>query len=89
MEEKLPGCNLLATPNIDSKYKRLKRMYNAVTDMLGSSGFGWNETLHYVESHPKAKGLLNKSLLKYDQLGFIFGKDRATGKAAEAPGDAV
>ncbi|KAK2995344.1 hypothetical protein RJ640_006564 [Escallonia rubra] len=89
MEEKLPGCNLLATPHIESKYKGLKRMYYVVTDMLGSSGFGWNETLHSIESHPEAKGLLNKPLFKYDQLGFIFGKDRATGKSAEAPGDAV
>ncbi|KAK2965846.1 hypothetical protein RJ640_026697 [Escallonia rubra] len=100
MEEKLPGCNLLATPHIESKYKGLKRMYYVVTDMLGSSGFGWNETLHsvevkgteweaYLKSHPEAKGLLNKPLFKYDQLGFIFGKDRATEKSAEAPGDAV
>ncbi|KAK2975419.1 hypothetical protein RJ640_014000, partial [Escallonia rubra] len=83
------GCNLLATPHIESKYKGLKIMHYVVTDMLGSSGFGWNETLHSVESHPEANGLLNKPLFKYDQLGFIFGKDRATGKAAEAPGDAV
>ncbi|KAK2970504.1 hypothetical protein RJ640_013576 [Escallonia rubra] len=100
MEEKLPGCNLLTMPHIESKYKGLKRMYYVVTDMLGSSGFGWNETLHsvevkgtkweaYLKSHPEAKGLLNKPLFKYDQLGFIFGKDRVTGKVAEALDDVV
>ncbi|KAK2988827.1 hypothetical protein RJ640_022538 [Escallonia rubra] len=52
-----------------------------------STGIKYSQLLHH--NHPEAKGLLNKSLFKYDQLRFIFSKDRATGKAAEAPVDAI
>ncbi|KAL4029979.1 hypothetical protein IC575_008207 [Cucumis melo] len=38
-------------------------------------------------SHPAAKGLLNKSFVHYDELSYVFGKDRATGGRAESFAD--
>ncbi|KAL4011834.1 hypothetical protein IC575_028897 [Cucumis melo] len=38
----------------------------------------------WVKSHPMAKGLLNKSFVHYDELSYVFGKDRATGGRAES-----
>ncbi|KAL0539423.1 hypothetical protein IC582_023635 [Cucumis melo] len=40
-----------------------------------------------VESHPAAKGLLNKSFVHYDELSYVFGKERATGGRAKSFAD--
>uniref|UniRef100_A0A9I9EAV6 Retrotransposon protein n=1 Tax=Cucumis melo TaxID=3656 RepID=A0A9I9EAV6_CUCME len=42
---------------------------------------------NWVKSHPVAKGLLNKSFPHYDELSYMFGKDRATGVRAETFAD--
>ena len=39
------------------------------------------------QSHPAAKGLLNKSFPYYDELTYVFGRDRATGRFAETFAD--
>lgn len=49
MEHKLPGCGIKASPHIDSRVKLLRRQYTAIQEMLGASGFGWNESMKYVE----------------------------------------
>ncbi|KAK9671817.1 hypothetical protein RND81_12G056400 [Saponaria officinalis] len=60
----------------------------------GSSSFGWNDEEKYVtceqsvwdiwvKSHKNAAGLRNKSFPLYDDLGKIFGKDRAKGDEGE------
>ncbi|KAJ6838323.1 uncharacterized protein M6B38_321230 [Iris pallida] len=80
----------------------MKKQYCAIAEMLGpnASGFGWNDELKcvmcdknvfqdWVKSHPTAKGLRNKPFPYYDDLGAIFGKDRARGEAAEGPTDAI
>uniref|UniRef100_A0A9I9EMG7 Retrotransposon protein n=1 Tax=Cucumis melo TaxID=3656 RepID=A0A9I9EMG7_CUCME len=36
-----------------------------------------------MQSHPTAKGLLNKSFPYYDELAYAFGRDRAKGRFAE------
>ncbi|KAA0050216.1 hypothetical protein IC582_021749 [Cucumis melo] len=41
----------------------------------------------WVKSHPAAKGLLNKSFVHYDELSYVFGKDRATGGRTECFAD--
>uniref|UniRef100_A0A9I9EKM1 DUF8040 domain-containing protein n=1 Tax=Cucumis melo TaxID=3656 RepID=A0A9I9EKM1_CUCME len=41
----------------------------------------------WFESHPTAKGLLNKSFAHYDELSYVFGKDRATGGWVESFAD--
>ena len=44
MHAMLPGCDIQANPHIESKLKLWKKQYNAITDMLNCSGFGWNDT---------------------------------------------
>ncbi|TYK22668.1 retrotransposon protein [Cucumis melo var. makuwa] len=39
---------------------------------------------NWVKSHSTAKGLLNKSFVHYDELSYMFGKDRATRGRAES-----
>uniref|UniRef100_A0A9I9E9G1 DUF8040 domain-containing protein n=1 Tax=Cucumis melo TaxID=3656 RepID=A0A9I9E9G1_CUCME len=38
-------------------------------------------------SHPAAKGLLNKLFVHYDELSYVFGKDRSTGGRVESFAD--
>ena len=39
------------------------------------------------QSHPAAKGLLNKPFPYYDELTYVFGRDRATNRFAETFAD--
>uniref|UniRef100_A0A9I9EEI8 Retrotransposon protein n=1 Tax=Cucumis melo TaxID=3656 RepID=A0A9I9EEI8_CUCME len=39
--------------------------------------------VHFGQSHPAAKGLLNKPFPYYDELTYVFGRNRATGRFAE------
>uniref|UniRef100_A0A9I9EJ09 DUF8040 domain-containing protein n=1 Tax=Cucumis melo TaxID=3656 RepID=A0A9I9EJ09_CUCME len=93
---KIPGCNIHAS-TIDNRIKLMKRMFHALAEMRDPmcSGFGWNDkknassqrkkssTIGSRCSHPAAKGLLNKWFLHYDELSYVFGKDRATGGRVE------
>ncbi|KAL0534183.1 hypothetical protein IC582_028467 [Cucumis melo] len=100
MAEKLPGCQVRATTVIDCRIKTLKRTFQAIAEMRGPacSGFGWNDEVkciiaekelfdNWVRSHPAAKGLLNKPFPYYDELTYVFGRDRATGRFAETFAD--
>nr|CAD1825870.1 unnamed protein product [Ananas comosus var. bracteatus] len=102
MHEKIPDCELKGVPHIESRFKLWKRQYNAIFEMLGpsASGFGWSDKNkcvecdknvydNWVKSHPNAVGLRGKSFPYFEELSIVFGKDRATGIAAESPADAV
>ncbi|KAA0053511.1 retrotransposon protein [Cucumis melo var. makuwa] len=102
MAEKLPGCQVRATTVIDCRIKTLKRTFQAIVEMRGPacSGFGWNDEEkcivaekelfdNWVRSHPAAKGLLNKPFPYYDELTYVFDRDRATGRFAETFADGV
>ncbi|KAA0057175.1 retrotransposon protein [Cucumis melo var. makuwa] len=79
------------------RIKLMKRMFHALAEMRGPtcSGFGWNDEQKcivaekevfddWVKSHQTVKGLLNKSFFHYDELSYVFGKDRATGGRAKS-----
>ncbi|XP_077225315.1 uncharacterized protein At2g29880-like [Tasmannia lanceolata] len=101
MESKFAGCGLKATAYIESRLKTLKKQYNAISDMLKTSGFEWNDNLKcavcekddiwndWLKSHPDAKGLRNKSFPHYEELTHVFGKDRANGEGSQAPEDTI
>ncbi|KAK9090497.1 hypothetical protein Sjap_023674 [Stephania japonica] len=103
MKEKLgDNCLMKAQPHIDSRVNALRTKYFALAEMRGPkcSGFGWNDVNksitcdddvwdNWVKSHPTATGLRNKSFPYYDELDYMYGKDRATGRGAENPADAI
>uniref|UniRef100_A0A9I9E6Y3 Retrotransposon protein n=1 Tax=Cucumis melo TaxID=3656 RepID=A0A9I9E6Y3_CUCME len=90
MAEKLPGCQVHATTIIDCRIKTLKRTFQAITEMQGPaySGFGWNDEEKCIIAEKElfdnsARGLLNKLFLYYDELTYVFGRDRVTGRFTE------
>ncbi|XP_060671634.1 uncharacterized protein LOC132803237 [Ziziphus jujuba] len=87
--EMCPNLGLRATSHIESKMKKWKKQYGIIYNMRNKSGFGWNDTLKYMEvnsdeawkayvqSKSSAKGWRGKPFLMYERLANIFGKDRA------------
>ncbi|XP_050215276.1 uncharacterized protein LOC126666303 [Mercurialis annua] len=102
MQSMLPGCAKRANPHIKSRHKYLKKQYHAICEMRGDScsGFGWDSERQcitaddgvfeeWIKVHPNASGIKNKPFPCFDKLCRVFGKDRATGAAAESAADAV
>uniref|UniRef100_A0A803MUY2 Myb/SANT-like domain-containing protein n=1 Tax=Chenopodium quinoa TaxID=63459 RepID=A0A803MUY2_CHEQI len=102
MKGKLPGCDKKAKPHTESQVKLLRKQYDAIIEMLSpsASGLGWNDEGKFVtcpqtvwdewiKSHKNAAGLRNKPFPLYDDLGKIFGKDRAVGNEAESVFDVL
>ncbi|XP_074300362.1 uncharacterized protein LOC141631614 [Silene latifolia] len=98
MEQKLPGCGKKAKPHIESRVMTLRKHYDAITDMLSpqASGFGWNDEGKFVtceqsvwdnwlKSHKNAASLRNRPFPLIEEIGRIWGKDRAT----ELEGDSI
>ncbi|KAI3501813.1 hypothetical protein L1887_29838 [Cichorium endivia] len=95
LKSKLPGCNLKASPHIESRLKTLKKHCDAITDMKDAFGIEWKSadcTLicydddvweDWVKDHSDAKGLRNKPFPYYDELCVIFGKTRGNHKSVE------
>ena len=43
IHSKLPQCGLRAEPHIESRLKHWSEKYSALAEMLGMSGFGWDD----------------------------------------------
>ncbi|CAN1128064.1 Uncharacterized protein At2g29880 [Linum perenne] len=93
MELKIKGCGVKALPHVRSRLTHFKKKFGAMHMMRSESGFGWNEAKQcievdddvfkeYVKSHPSCAKMNNKPFPHYDDLLFIFGKNRATGSEA-------
>ncbi|TYK29878.1 retrotransposon protein [Cucumis melo var. makuwa] len=96
MGERMPGCTLTSITVIESKTKLLKRTIMAIVEIQGPtcSGFGWHYELKciiaakdvfdsWARTHLACKGLLNKPFPHYDELSYVFEKDRTTGASVE------
>lgn len=95
LKSKLPGCNLKASPHIESRLKTLKKHCDAITDMKDAFGIEWksaDSTLicydddvweDWIKDHSDAKGLRNKPFPYYDELCLIFGKTRGNHRSVE------
>ncbi|KAK9940185.1 hypothetical protein M0R45_016856 [Rubus argutus] len=77
-----------------------EKLVEAIGRVMRFSGFSWNDEkkmiicekeLHdgWVKSHPAAKGMWMKPFPHFDNLGNVFGKDRANGKQAASATDFV
>ncbi|MBA0877694.1 hypothetical protein Goshw_019808 [Gossypium schwendimanii] len=94
---------LKAKPNLESRFRTMKRDWAIVYDMLSgkdNSDFGWHEYMQlvvvlnavwnlYISSHKKVGQFRHRSFLYYDQLTTIDTKDRATGKNAQTNVDII
>ncbi|KAK1369261.1 hypothetical protein POM88_035353 [Heracleum sosnowskyi] len=49
MALKVSMAGLKANPHIESRWKYLKRKYNDMADMRGSSGLGWDEATQKIQ----------------------------------------
>ncbi|KAI3467597.1 hypothetical protein Pfo_024260 [Paulownia fortunei] len=102
LKSRLPGCNIKASPHIESRLKLLKRQYDAITEMQRAAGMQWDNKENilicedddvweeWVQTHTDAKGLRNKQFPYYNDLHFSFG-NRGTRKGInnELDGDKV
>ncbi|KAL4373853.1 hypothetical protein AHAS_Ahas05G0123300 [Arachis hypogaea] len=81
MLEAFPGCTLTAK-HCKNKHKRLKEKYQYAADMLGCSGFGWNNEKQCVEVD--SKDVLNAWLkISYSEAASAEEKDSLNNKVPE------
>ncbi|KAL2925447.1 putative malate:quinone oxidoreductase [Bienertia sinuspersici] len=96
----IPGCGLKSSPHIDSRLKTLLGKFRAITQMLATSGFKWDDERNmisvdrsvydeYRKSHPNCKNLYAIPFPHLHTMMEIYGKDYATGKPAETFQDVV
>ncbi|KAA0040588.1 retrotransposon protein [Cucumis melo var. makuwa] len=67
-----------ALKHVWTKEEEKGTLVECLRDLVSMEG-GENQRM----SHPAAKGLLNKPFSYYDELSYVFDRDRATGRFAE------
>ncbi|KAJ8422435.1 hypothetical protein Cgig2_014326 [Carnegiea gigantea] len=92
MIAKCPGSGLKAYPDIDSKTKWFRDKYNVLMEIFRTSGFTWDDTTKMIKcerqsyddkNYKHGKGLWGVPFPFLDELGKIFGANRATGDSCE------
>ncbi|KAJ1279976.1 hypothetical protein BS78_04G196600 [Paspalum vaginatum] len=78
--------------NISSKNKAFDKYCTIINGMLGCSGFGWDseknrisvdsDTVWEAYKNKDASGYRYKTILFWDSINLVYGKDHATGAAA-------
>ncbi|KAL1554873.1 hypothetical protein AAHA92_15381 [Salvia divinorum] len=101
MRQEFPATDLKANPHIMSKIHTWKKNYGSLSQILSSSGVGFNINGDYkidvddqqwgqiLKTDPSLRGLRHKSWPYYEDWKLVFGKDRATGLGAEDMVDAA
>ncbi|XP_028795002.1 uncharacterized protein At2g29880-like [Neltuma alba] len=99
LEVKLPSCGLKANPHIMSRLRTIKKQWQIVHDMVhnkNTSGFGWDPIkkcvtaedhvwTEYVKVKKEAGNFRNRCLSHFEELSYVWAKDRADGTGAEVP----
>ncbi|CAL1355171.1 unnamed protein product [Linum trigynum] len=89
LQERVPGCRVKAYPNIEGRFKKMKKRWHEITFMRKQSGWGWDEVNkcivcpegswdEFEKKHTSCRGLNKKRFLVYDDLAPIFCKARAS-----------
>ncbi|WCJ30413.1 L10-interacting MYB domain-containing protein [Euphorbia peplus] len=83
---------------LKSRYTNLWRQFNDVKNLLGQSGFTWDETREmvvaddyvwndYLKIHPDARSYRTKSVLNFNNMCFIYGYTTADGRYSRSSHD--
>ncbi|XP_065850849.1 L10-interacting MYB domain-containing protein [Euphorbia lathyris] len=83
---------------LKSRYTNLWRQFNDVKNLLGQSGFTWDETREmvvaddyvwnaYLKVHPDARSYRTKAVLNFNNLCFIYGYTAADGRYSRSSHD--
>ncbi|KAG6419001.1 hypothetical protein SASPL_121209 [Salvia splendens] len=95
LRAEFPNTDLKGNPHINSKIGAWKKSYGLLRSILSRTGVGWNhhgdhkfdcsdeQWEQIVQADKEAKFMRNKSWPLWETWKTIFGKDRASGVAAE------
>ncbi|KAG6421362.1 hypothetical protein SASPL_117913 [Salvia splendens] len=101
LRAEFPNTDLKGNPHINSKIGSWKKSYGLLRSILSRTGVGWNhhgdhkfdcsdeQWEQIVQADKDTKYMRNKSWPLWETWKTIFGKDRASGLAAEEVGAAA
>ncbi|XP_050215415.1 uncharacterized protein LOC126666630 isoform X2 [Mercurialis annua] len=83
---------------LKSRYTNLWKQFNDVKNLLGQSGFTWDETREmvvaddyvwnaYLKVHPDARSYRTKAVLSFNDLCYIYGYTTADGRYSRSSHD--
>lgn len=83
---------------LKSRYTNLWKQFNDIKNLLGESGFSWDETRQmvvaddcvwdaYVKVHPDARSYKTKTVLNFNDLCFIYSYATADGRYSRSSHD--
>lgn len=83
---------------LKSRYTNLWKQFNDIKNLLGQSGFSWDETQQmvvaddhvwdtYIKAYPDARPYKTKSVLNFNDLCFIYGYTAADGRYSRSSHD--